>query len=128
MSEIKQKNSEERRRQFFFEISTFGITVAATLFILFVPIMGLTLFAIFPCLLGCAGWSTHPNSVQFGHYLGWALPVISAAVAIIGSCLVVGILKVRSLVASTLLTILMTSGVLVAIFMLSLSLQDVGSY
>jgi hypothetical protein len=124
MTEIKHKNSEERRRQFFFEISTFGITVAATLFILLVPIIGLTLVAIVPCLLGCAGWSTHPDSVQFGHYLGWALPVISAAVAIFGACLVVGILKVRSLVVSTLLTMFMTGGAVILVFLFSMQLQN----
>jgi len=127
MTEIKHKNSEESRRQFFFEISTFGITVVATLFILCVPIIGLAFLAISPCLLGCAGWSTHSDSVQFGHYLGWAIPVISAAVAIIGSCLVVGILKVRSLVVSTLLTILMTGSVLIVIFLFSMQLQNTGS-
>jgi hypothetical protein len=119
MTETKHKNSENDS-QIYNVLVNFGITLA----VLFVPAVCMGIVAFFYCITECSPSSTDPELNRLGYNLGAFIPIIGFFSAIVISCFVAYILKMRETFRGTLLTIGMTSGVLIAVFMVSMYLQE----
>jgi hypothetical protein len=121
MTEIKQKNSENNSQIDIFDVLS---TIVITVCVLAVPAICMGIFAYFYCITECSPSSIDPALNQLGYNLGGAIPIIGLFSTIIISCFVGYILKMRETFWGTLLTIVITSGVLIAVFMVSMYLQE----
>src|SRR5687768_6696461 len=105
MTEIKRKNSEHRATPNGY--LAFGITFA----LLCIPTVYMAMVTAM-YLMGSSGTESYRNLINFAHYIGFSLPVIGIFSAIISTWCGIRILKLRDTFSVTLLTLVVTSGVL----------------
>jgi hypothetical protein len=121
MTEIKRKSSEKHKKAYIALI-----TLILTVGILAVP-MGIAWILV---ILHCAGCVTvhHPDYMYRGYILAYSSPVIVMFSAIITSWLVVYLLRLRNILWTTLLTLVVAGSVLYATYAASTHLIELAAY
>jgi hypothetical protein len=123
MTEIEHKNSENRGDNSVGQ--TIGITFA-TCAVLFLPTLIMWLYASTYCSFGgrCIDYELY----QFGFNLAVYIPIIGFLSAIVISWFVVKLLKSGDTLVETVLTIIVTGGVLAMVFVASIYFRDMPNF